>query len=54
VRVIGPVAILIFFFIIGPIGLFLVGGIWSALQGWLQSEDASRRAGDLDEEPQAV
>ena len=49
---IGPVAILIFFFIVGPIGLMLVGAIWSALQGWLQSEDAALRAGELDEEPQ--
>jgi len=41
--VIGPVAILIALFIIGPIGLFVVGGMWSALQSWLQSEDADRR-----------
>ncbi len=42
---IGAVAILIALFVVGPIGLFVVGGIWSALQGWLQSEDAFRRAG---------
>ena len=42
---VGAVAILIALFIVGPIGLFVVGGIWSALQGWLQSEDADRRAG---------
>jgi hypothetical protein len=52
--VIGPVAILIALFIVGPIGLFLVGGTWSALHGWLQSENAARRAGELDEERQAA
>lgn len=41
--VIGPVAILIFLFILGPIGLFVVGGIWSAVHGWSESEDADRR-----------
>jgi hypothetical protein len=44
-HVIGAVAILIALFVIGPIGLMLVGAIWSALQGWLQSKDADRRAG---------
>ncbi len=42
-HVIGAVAILIALFIVGPIGLMLVGAIWSALQGWIQSEDADRR-----------
>jgi hypothetical protein len=44
-RVIGAVAILFALFVVGPIGLMLVGAAWSALQGWLQSEDAFRRSG---------
>jgi hypothetical protein len=44
--VIGAVAILVALFVLGPIGLFLVGAAWSALQGWLQSEDAFERAKD--------
>jgi hypothetical protein len=41
---IGPVVILLVLFVIGPIGLFVVGAMWSALQGWLQSDAADRRA----------
>jgi hypothetical protein len=41
---IGPVLVLIALFIAGPIGLFIVGGIWSALHGWSESEDADARA----------
>jgi hypothetical protein len=44
--VIGVVLILLVIFVIGPIGLFVVGGAWSALTGWLLSEDADRRAAD--------
>ena len=33
-------------FLVGPVGLFVVGGIWSALHGWLESEDAAARAGE--------
>jgi hypothetical protein len=51
-HVIGAVAILIALFVIGPIGLMLVGAIWSALQGWLQSEDAYRRHGGSDPQDQ--
>ena len=40
----GPVLVLLALFIVGPIGLFIVGGIWSALQGWLMSDDADARA----------
>jgi hypothetical protein len=40
----GPVLILIALFIVGPIGLFVVGAIWSALQAWLMSDDADARA----------
>jgi len=45
-RMLGAVAILIALFVIVPIGLMLVGAAWSALQGWLQSEDAYRRHKD--------
>ena len=41
---IGVVLILLALFVVGPIGLFIAGGLWSALQGWLQSEDADERA----------
>jgi hypothetical protein len=44
--VIGVVLILLFIFIVGPIGLFVVGGVWSALTGWLLSADADDRAAD--------
>ena len=40
----GPILVLLFLFVIGPIGLFVVGGIWSALNGWLLSDDADARA----------
>jgi hypothetical protein len=40
----GAILILIAMFIAGPIGLFAVGAIWSAVNGWLFSEDAERRA----------
>jgi hypothetical protein len=50
-HMVGAVAILIALFIIGPIGLMLVGAIWSALQGWLHSEDADRRAAGTGEQP---
>jgi hypothetical protein len=40
----GPVLILIALFVVGPIGLFVVGAIWSALQAWLMSDDADARA----------
>jgi hypothetical protein len=42
--VIGVIAILLAIFIVGPVGLFVVGAIWSALHGWLMSEDADARA----------
>ena len=32
---VGVVLILLVLFVIGPIGLFVVGAIWSALIGWL-------------------
>ena len=42
--VVGVVLILLVLFLLGPIGLFAAGGAWSALHGWLMSEDADRRA----------
>jgi hypothetical protein len=42
--VIGPILILLALFVIGPIGLFIVAGGWSALQGWLQTETAEERS----------
>jgi hypothetical protein len=42
--VIGVVLILLALFVVGPIGLFITGGIWSALNGWLLSDDADDRA----------
>jgi hypothetical protein len=44
--VIGAVLILLVIFVIGPIGLFVVGAAWSAITGWLMSEDADARAAD--------
>jgi hypothetical protein len=41
--VIGVVLVLFVIFIAGPIGLFVVGGVWSALSGWLLSDDADAR-----------
>lgn len=42
---VGVVGVLLFLFVIGPIGLFVVGAAWSALNGWLLSDDADNRAG---------
>ena len=42
--VVGVVLVLLGIFIIGPIGLFITGGLWAALTGWLSSEDADARA----------
>jgi hypothetical protein len=40
----GAVLILLFMFLIGPIGLFLVGAIWSAAFGWLLVDESEERA----------
>ncbi len=40
----GAIIILVGMFIVGPIGLFAVGAIWSALHGELESMDADDRA----------
>ena len=39
----GAIVILVAMFIAGPIGLFVVGAIWSALFGEIQSVDAADR-----------
>jgi hypothetical protein len=41
---VGVVLILVVMFVVGPIAVFFGGGIWSALMGWLLSDDADRRA----------
>ena len=41
---IGVVLILLVIFILGPIGLFIVGGVFSALVGWLLSEGADNHS----------
>lgn len=43
--VVGVVLILLFMFVVGPIGLFIVAGIWSAFFGWLLVDDTERREG---------
>ena len=46
----GVVLVLLALFVIGPIGLFVVGAIWSAIGAWLLSEDAA----DQHPEPDAA
>lgn len=41
----GAVAILVVLFLAGPFALFVGGAVWSALVGWMASDDADRRAG---------
>jgi hypothetical protein len=38
----GAIIIIFVMFIAGPIGVFATGAIWSAVNGWLLSEDADR------------
>jgi hypothetical protein len=42
--VVGVVLVLLGMFVVGPIGVFAVGAVWSALHGWLEVEDADQRA----------
>jgi hypothetical protein len=44
--VIGAVLVLLVIFIVGPIGLFIVGGAFSALTGWLLSEGADAQSAE--------
>ena len=41
---IGVVLLLVAMVIVGPVGLFLVGAIWSGLTGWALSDDADSHA----------
>lgn len=40
----GAVLLLIAMFIVGPIGLFLAGAIWSGLFGWMLVDETNERA----------
>jgi hypothetical protein len=42
--VIGVVLLIFAMLVVGPVGLFLVGAIWSALTGWMLSDDAEQRS----------
>jgi hypothetical protein len=42
--VVGVVLVLLALFVAGPIGLFIVGALWSALGSWLLTEDAQDAA----------
>jgi hypothetical protein len=42
--VVGVVLILLALFVVGPVAVFVVGGVWSALMGYVLSDDADRRA----------
>jgi hypothetical protein len=48
----GPVLLLIFMFVVGPIGLFLTGAIWSGVFGWLLVDD-TEHAGDAEAQASA-
>ena len=43
---VGVVIVLFIMFVAGPIGVFVVGVIWSALSGWLLTADADTRAAE--------
>jgi hypothetical protein len=40
--VIGAVILIFAMLVVGPVGLFLVGAIWSGVMGWLLSDDAEQ------------
>ena len=40
----GAIVILVAMFVVGPIGVFVVGIVWSAVTGWLLTADADARA----------
>ena len=41
---VGAVLILLVMFVVGPIGVFAAGAVWSAIHGWLESDAADTRA----------
>jgi len=43
-RVLGAVVIVIAMILVVPVAIMLGGAIWSALMGWLLTEDAEARA----------
>jgi len=45
---VGVVLVLLALFVVGPIGLFVVGALWSAVFGWFAVDDAARHANDLE------
>jgi hypothetical protein len=51
--VVGVVILLFAMAVIMPIGLFLVGAIWSGLTGWVLSDDADNPPVDEAAEAQA-
>ena len=44
----GAIVFAVVMVLVIPIGVMLGGAVWSALFGWLASEDASDRAGCTD------
>ena len=49
---IGAVILIFAMLIVGPIGLFAVGAIWSAISGWALSDDADSPHDDVVAEAQ--
>ena len=43
---VGVVLVLLALFVVGPIGLFVVGALWSGLFGWFAVGDAAGHADD--------
>lgn len=44
----GVVITIVAMVLLVPIGIMFAGAIWSALFGWVSSEDADQRAGGTD------
>jgi hypothetical protein len=44
--VIGVVLLIFAMAVIGPVGLFLVGAIWSGVTGWVLSDEADNPSED--------
>ena len=49
---IGAVILIFAMLVVGPVGLFLVGAIWSGVTGWLLSDDADNPPADQAAEAQ--
>jgi hypothetical protein len=50
--VIGVVILIFAMAVVGPVGLFLVGAIWSGVTGWFLSDDADHPSPDQASEAQ--